>query len=612
MAEKSGNSARKPSTPTIGIVGLGPIGSILAVLLQEVRCRVVVCDRDIVRLHQIRQKGIRLTGIWNKSCQPYAVVATLDEVADHQPYAVFFAVKAYHLADLADQITVFRQQNGSLPWLISAQNGIDVEAHLTKATSKQRVLRMVINFAGNVQEDGTIRVNFFIPPNFLGNPWFDQLLPGSIQLSEWLSQAGAHTVPLAGNDLLREVWKKTLLNASISALSAVSQLPMKTIMENPALAEIVEETLREGIRVATALGIDIPEDFLTEGIAYLSRAGNHLPSLAVDFLNRRPTEIDFLNGKICAYAREKLIRVPLNQAFTAIIRALTGQTPVVPHPSSLPHQPATQYRVAFLGIDLGTTYTKFCVIDEQGRILFTRIAQVYHKDQVSIHHVLHALQNHFRIQQVCITGYGQRYFPGGNLRESEALCAAHALHVLHPNTPKTIIDIGGESIRVIHTDPQGNIERVAVNDPCAAGAGTFLVEATHHYRWTTHQMNQMAAQSTITQELNTVCTVFARSEAIQWLMAGRSQADLARGIYLSILGRIQRLQPDLSRPVYLIGGVPAHHPFFVQLASTRWKTKVIVPENPQIIVAYGAALRARHHWQTLRTTTQEQPASQSQ
>ncbi len=602
MAEKTGHSAREPSPPTVGIVGLGPIGSILAVLFREVGCRVVVCDRDIVRLHQIRQKGIRLTGIWNKSCKPNAITTTLKEMATHQPYAVFFAVKAYHLADLVKHLSVL-QQAGDFPWLISAQNGIDVEALLAEASTKARVLRMVINFAGNLQEDGSIRVNFFIPPNFLGNPWTNQLLPGSVYLSELLSRAGARTVPVAGHDLRREVWKKTLLNASISALSAVSQLPMKTIMENPALAEIVEETLREGIRVATALGIAISEDFLAQGMQYLSRAGDHLPSLAVDFLNRRPTEIDFLNGKICEYAQQKLIRVPLNQAFTAIIRALTGQSPIIPPP--LTTRPATPHQTAFLGIDLGTAYTKFCVIDERGKIVFTRIAQVYHKDQVSIQHVLRALQTHFHIQQICITGYGQRYCSVSDLHASEAQCAAYALHWLYPNTPKTIIDIGGETIRVIHTDKHGNIERVALNDPCAAGAGTFLVEATHYYRWTPHEMNQLAEQSTTNQELNSVCTVFARSEAIQWLMAGRSRADLARGIYLSILGRIQRLHPDITRPVFLIGGVPAHHPFLVRLAQTRWQAQVIVPDHPQMIVAYGAALLAREHGQRQQPTNQK-------
>jgi 2-dehydropantoate 2-reductase len=58
-------------------------------------------------------------------------------------------------------------------------------------------------------------------------------------------------------------------------------------------------------------------------IRYLKNAGHHFPSLAVDLLSNKPTEIDYMNGKIVEYGRKHYIRTPLNLTFTNLVKAIS-------------------------------------------------------------------------------------------------------------------------------------------------------------------------------------------------------------------------------------------------------------------------------------------------
>jgi 2-dehydropantoate 2-reductase len=87
--------------------------------------------------------------------------------------------------------------------------------------------------------------------------------------------------------------------------------------------EIVEQILYECVAVAKAEEIKFQDNFIKLGIRYLSQAGNHMPSLAVDLINKSPTEIDYMNGKIVEYGRKHYIKTPLNLTLTNLVKAIT-------------------------------------------------------------------------------------------------------------------------------------------------------------------------------------------------------------------------------------------------------------------------------------------------
>jgi 2-dehydropantoate 2-reductase len=97
---------------------------------------------------------------------------------------------------------------------------------------------------------------------------------------------------------------------------------MRDMMNLDLTEHLVEELLREGIKVAEADGITFEEGFLENGIQYLKKAGYHRTSMHQDVLRKLPTEIDWINGKIAERGRELGLPTPYNSTITALIKGL--------------------------------------------------------------------------------------------------------------------------------------------------------------------------------------------------------------------------------------------------------------------------------------------------
>ena len=132
-----------------------------------------------------------------------------------------------------------------------------------------------------------------------------------------------------------------------------------------------------------------------------------------------------------------------------------------------------------------------------------------------------------------------------------------------------------------------------MNTKCAAGTGTFITEIAERAELDLSEMSELASQSDLNRELNSFCTVFAKTEIMKWIFAEMPEKDLARGIYISIVNRIVKLKMDKSVPIYLIGGVAEFHPFLKNIMEEMFEKEIIVAKNPQMINAYGAAVEAK-------------------
>ncbi len=308
-----------PKEYKIGIIGLGPIGLMLAVYFQEAGCEVAICDLDAEKLNLIRSKGIQLTGKIEKREYFKHVYQSIDELLNHDFEILISAVKAYHVDSVLDHIK--KHPNKDM-FLLSAQNGIDIREKYLDQFNESQILRMVINFAGNLQAPNTVNVTFFNPPNYVGS--VNDTQP---EIAKWISEC-LTSVDLETNygnsfDISDRLWAKTILNAALSPLCGIANLTMKEAMEHPDTLEIVEQIIYEAVEVAKAEDIKIPDNFVKLCIRYLKMAGNHYPSLAVDLMNNRPTEIDYMNGKIVEYGRKHYIKTPLNLTFTNLVNAIS-------------------------------------------------------------------------------------------------------------------------------------------------------------------------------------------------------------------------------------------------------------------------------------------------
>ncbi len=309
-----------PKKYKIGVVGLGPVGLILAHHLNEAGCDIAICDMLKDKMNLIRGEGIRLVGKMDKQSYFSKVYSSLDSLLDENIDLLVCSVKAYHVESILGQIIQHNKNENMM--ILSAQNGLGVSEKYMNRLHDSRVLRMVVNYAGNLNAPNVVHVTFFNPPNFAAS-CDDSKQDVSQWFAEILSSVALETESIGSFACEDKVWHKTILNAALSPLCAISKLTMKEAMSTPDTNEIVEKIILEALDVAKAEEISFGDNFVKLCLRYLKNAGDHFPSLAVDLLNKRQTEIDYMNGQIVEFGRKHYVRTPLNLTFTNLVKAIT-------------------------------------------------------------------------------------------------------------------------------------------------------------------------------------------------------------------------------------------------------------------------------------------------
>ena len=303
----------------IAVIGAGPSGGILAAHLAKNGEDVILVDILKDRIDAIRRNGLTISGFVELDTKIPHLCYSISELAPYKPDVLFIAVKTSVLRKVIEEIQAIWHPSMKV---ISYQNGIDNELLLAEAFGSENVLRMVINYAGNVTGDATIKMTFFNKPNFIGIV-SERAKNFANRIAHLMTEAELDTE--FTENLKWHTWKKTILNSSMSALCAITQMTMKETLDFPETRKLIAESLKEGIYVAKADGYDYGADFFDTCMAYLCKAGHHKPSMCADLENRRLTEIDFLNKKIIEYGERYNIPTPYNLVLTHLIKALEFQ-----------------------------------------------------------------------------------------------------------------------------------------------------------------------------------------------------------------------------------------------------------------------------------------------
>ena len=304
-----------------GVVGLGPVGMILAVKLKEAGCDVAICDRNEFKLKKIREEGIILENVIESTTQFDKVFNSPKDMRNLDLDYLVFSLKTYQTLSAAKEAEILNSEKITL---VSAQNGIDSEKLVSSVFGESKTLRMVINYAGNLRAPNVVRVSFVTPPNYIGS-MDDNRTAQADMLASILNSVGFTTQKLDSFDLVKGSWEKTILNSSVSALCGVGRLTMAEAMADADTLELVEQIINEGIEVAGKEKITFPDDFVRKCMKYLRKGGDHFPSLAVDLINNRQTEVDYFNGKIVEYGKKHYVKTSLNLAFTNMVKAMTNK-----------------------------------------------------------------------------------------------------------------------------------------------------------------------------------------------------------------------------------------------------------------------------------------------
>jgi len=190
------------------------------------------------------------------------------------------------------------------------------------------------------------------------------------------------------------------------------------------------------------------------------------------------------------------------------------------------------------------------------------------------------------------TGYGRHIFKQhfDCTVISEIKAFATGAVALFPDC-QAILDIGGQDTKVSFLSGEGRVMKFEMNDKCAAGTGRFMEIMAGAMGYKIEDFGEAALQAKTAAKISSMCTVFAESEVISLLNSGTGRNDVALGIHeaitkrvLSMLGRL----PSFKSLVFA-GGV-ARNRCMKYLLEQSLNMSVLVPDEPQIVGALGAAL----------------------
>jgi len=299
-----------------GIVGVGPVGSIMAAHLAKAGHNVTLVDILRAHMDEIKTNGLSITGFKEMNV-PFSranLCYGIDEMSGKDVDVVFISVKASVLPQI---LPILKQVAKPGMTFISLQNGLDNEDLIADVFGKENTLRIVVNYAGNLIDNGKVRMSFFNAPNYIG--MIDPAAEKKARtLAEVITAADLETA--FTSDIRKYEWEKIILNAALSPVCALTRRTMKQMMVFEDTRGLAEAVLREGIEVAEANGIYFESGFLEHCMVYLDKAGHHRTSMHVDIEKKNPTEIGFINDKIVKYGKVKGIPTPYNSTIVSLIR----------------------------------------------------------------------------------------------------------------------------------------------------------------------------------------------------------------------------------------------------------------------------------------------------
>jgi predicted CoA-substrate-specific enzyme activase len=248
------------------------------------------------------------------------------------------------------------------------------------------------------------------------------------------------------------------------------------------------------------------------------------------------------------------------------------------------------------GVDVGAKTIKIVILKD-GRIIGRTISPAGYDHRESLKYAwTEALSTAGvpvnQIDRVISTDAGRKGITEAHAQITEVSAAAHGASRLDPRI-RMVIDVGAEEARAIKIDAAGNVVDFAVNEKCAAGTGAFTEAMARALELKIEELGPLSLQSSQVVSMNAQCAVFAESELVTLVHAKTPKPDIARAVHDAIADRIVSMvrRVGLEKEVMLIGGV-ARNVGFVESLKRELDTEIFVPETPETVSAYGAALLA--------------------
>ena len=246
------------------------------------------------------------------------------------------------------------------------------------------------------------------------------------------------------------------------------------------------------------------------------------------------------------------------------------------------------------GIDLGSTAIKIVFIENKEILWKKAVPTLPGQAQIADDLISEGLKvlgcTSDQLEAIAVTGYGKNLIKDAHKAINEVSANALGAFMLSNGKARTVINIGGQDVKVIRLSDTGKLIDFKMNDKCAAGTGRFFELAGRILDTPVESFGEMVQDETNPVNINSTCAVFAESEIVSLLAKGIAKDSIIQGLHESIARRISGLagNQDYDDDFFLDGGSANNHGLVTAIEDELCRDVYVLP-SPQFTVAYGAA-----------------------
>lgn len=297
--------------PSILIVGAGAIGSFYGAILKRAGCSVSTVLRS--EYEAVKANGISISSpLGDLSYRPDQVYRDGDR-PDSPPDYLLLCVKVLPGVDRA---ALVRPWMGPETRLVLIENGLDIERELADAFPDNPIISCLAFIAASRTGPGKVEHKAY---GKLAMGRFPEGVDDDTRTLADLFISGGINIDLT-EQVVGERWRKCVWNTPFNPLSVLANgADTLTMLDTEGGEELVREMMKETIATAAADGHPLEDKLIEQNISGTRKMPAYKNSMALDYLNDRPIELDAVLGNVVAIARRHGVPVPhLNTVLTTL------------------------------------------------------------------------------------------------------------------------------------------------------------------------------------------------------------------------------------------------------------------------------------------------------
>jgi 2-dehydropantoate 2-reductase len=270
----------------------------------------------------IAARRLRITGIWGEHrvdglrCQ-----TDFSNLSAGEFDLILITVKAFDTARTAAMVARLVDPS---TLVCSYQNGLGNAEAIAELVGWEHTIGARAIYGVVVREPGWVDVTVIAESTAIGTYHPATSIERAKAIAEAMNDAG---LPTVYTERIRTVlWGKVAYNCALNPMSALLDVPYGALLDTEhtrtTMTEVVHELYAVAARMNVALEPATPGDYVDHLFERLiPPTAAHYASMRADFIHKRRTEIDALNGAICRYGHEYGVPCPTNTLLTRLVHA---------------------------------------------------------------------------------------------------------------------------------------------------------------------------------------------------------------------------------------------------------------------------------------------------